>query len=150
MAVTFYVLPENRQPQPPDELSQVPAHFHFACQLCADLYRAKQRVFVYTADQQTAELLDELLWQFDPERFVPHNLAGEGPAYGAPVEISWQPPQRQRPVLVNLTAGIPEFAGRFQQIIEFVPADEQLKIQARERYKQYRQSGITPETINVG
>lgn len=149
MAVTFYVLANPAQ-QPPNELSTTPAHFVFACQLCADLYRAKKRVFVYTASQQDAEQLDELLWQFDPDRFVPHNLTGEGPAYGAPVEIGWQPPRQNRQVLLNLSTEIPAFANRFQQVIEFVPADEQLKAQARERYKQYRQSGITPETINAG
>lgn len=145
MQVSFYVVNPS-QPEP----ATAPAHVAFACQLCADLYRAKKRVFVYTANQQEAEQFDELLWQFEPERFVPHNLAGEGPAYGAPVEISWQPPKQSRQVLLNLSTEIPAFANRFQQIIEFVPADEQLKAQARERYKQYRQLGITPQTINAG
>lgn len=145
MQVSFYVVnPSQHEP------ADAPAHVAFACQLCADLYRAKKRVFVYTASQQEAEQFDELLWQFEPERFVPHNLAGEGPAYGAPVEISWQPPKQSRQVLLNLSTEIPAFANRFQQIIEFVPADEQLKAQARERYKQYRQLGITPQTINAG
>ena len=68
----------------------MPAHFALTCQLCADLFRANQRVFVYCPNQQDAEAVDEVLWQFDAERFVPHNLAGEGPSRGAPVEISWQ------------------------------------------------------------
>ena len=113
------------------------------------MYRAKQRVFVYTADQQQAEAFDELLWQFDAERFVPHNLSGEGPRYGAPVEISWQAPRQNRHVLVNLADTVPAFANRFNQIIEFVPADAQLKAQARERFKHYRQLGVTPQTVNA-
>ena len=36
---------------------------------------------------------------------------------------------------------IPEFIASFNQVIEFVPVDETEKIQARERYKQYRQQG---------
>ncbi|OZB37528.1 MAG: DNA polymerase III subunit chi, partial [Alishewanella sp. 34-51-39] len=111
--------------------------------------RAKQRVFVYTADQQSAELLDELLWQFEPDSFVPHNLAGEGPQRGAPVEIGWQAPKASRQVLINLADQVPDFARRFNQIIEFVPAEPTLKAQARERYKQYRQAGILPETITA-
>ena len=146
MQVNFYLLDETA---PQNELSTVPAHFALACQLCADLYRAKQRVFVYTADQQQAEAFDELLWQFDAERFVPHNLSGEGPRYGAPVEISWQAPRQNRHVLVNLADTVPAFANRFNQIIEFVPADAQLKAQARERFKQYRQQGINPQTVNA-
>ena len=146
MQVNFYLLDETA---PLNELSTVPAHFALVCQLCADLYRAKQRVFVYTADQQQAEAFDELLWQFDAERFVPHNLSGEGPRYGAPVEISWQAPRQNRPVLVNLADTVPAFANRFNQIIEFVPADAQLKAQARERFKHYRQLGVTPQTVNA-
>ena len=146
MQVNFYLLDETA---PQNELSTVPAHFALACQLCADLYRAKQRVFVYTADQQQAEAFDELLWQCDAERFVPHNLSGEGPRYGAPVEISWQAPRQNRHVLGNLADTVPAFANRFNQIIEFVPADAQLKAQARERFKHYRQLGVTPQTVNA-
>lgn len=145
MQVSFYLLQDTS-----NELSTAPAHFAFACQLCADLYRAKQRVFVYTADQQQAEAFDELLWQFDAERFVPHNLTGEGPRYGAPVEIGWQAPRQNRNVLINLADTVPAFANRFSQIIEFVPAAEQLKAQARERFKQYRQLGVNPQTITAG
>lgn len=147
MAVTFYVL--TASPSEQNELSPTPAHFALACQLCADLYRTKQRVFVYTADQAQAEAFDQKLWQFDAERFVPHNLSGEGPSYGAAVEIGWQAPKQNRPVLINLTEHVPDFAQRFKQIIEFVPTQEQLKAQARERYKQYRQRGITPSTITI-
>lgn len=147
MQVTFYLLSSNETPE--NELTTTPAHFTLACQLAADLYRARQWVFIYTAHQQQAEQIDELLWQFDAERFVPHNLTGEGPVRGAPVEIGWQSPRQSRQVLINLTDHMPAFASRFSQIIEFVPANEQLKARARERYKQYRQLGITPQMVNA-
>lgn len=158
MSVTFYVLAaasaaashsNTATPEVNHALPPAPAHFTFACQLCADLYRANQRVFIYTADQQQAELIDELLWQFEPDSFVPHNLSGEGPARGAPIEIGWQAPRQSRQVLINLTEQMPDFAKRFAQVIEFVPAEAALKAQARERYKQYRQAGITPETVTI-
>ncbi|MDP5136726.1 DNA polymerase III subunit chi [Rheinheimera baltica] len=151
MQVSFYLLsdtPADLQATQ-NELSTTPAHFTLACQLCADLFRAKKRVFVYTASQQQAEVFDELLWQFDAERFVPHNLSGEGPKYGAPVEIGWQAPRQNRTVLINLADTIPAFANRFSHIIEFVPTAESLKAQARERFKQYRQLGVNPQTINA-
>lgn len=152
MHVSFYLLSDTAADQPAsqNELSTVPAHFALACQLCADLYRARQRVFVYTANQQQAEAFDELLWQFDAERFVPHNLSGEGPKYGAPIEISWQAPKQQRQVLINLADTVPAFANRFSQIIEFVPTAAPDKALARERFKHYRQQGITPTTVNAG
>ena len=145
MQVSFYLLDDNQQ----NELSTTPAHFALACRLCADLYRAKQRVFVYTGDQQQAEAFDELLWQFDAERFVPHNLSGEGPRYGAPVEIGWQAPRQNRSVLINLSLEVPAFVSRFAQVIEFVPTAEAEKALARDRFKQYRQLGINPQTVNA-
>jgi DNA polymerase-3 subunit chi len=117
------------------------------CQLCASLYRQSLKVFVYCANQQDAELVDEVLWQFDAHSFVPHNLAGEGPARGAPVEISWSAPRTQRQVLINLTSTVPDFVHRFSQIIEFVPAAESDKDIARQKYKHYRQLGVTPQTV---
>ncbi|MDX5406274.1 MAG: DNA polymerase III subunit chi [Chromatiaceae bacterium] len=152
MHVSFYLLGTAQAylAAPQNELSTTPAHFALACQLCADLYRARQRVFVYTASQQQAEAFDELLWQFDAERFVPHNLAGEGPKHGAPVEISWLPPRQNRQVLINLADTVPAFANRFSQIIEFVPVAEHDKALARARFKHYRQLGLTPDTINAG
>ena len=139
MQVQFYLLN-------PDEPAQLPALLLQTCRLCAELYRANQRVFVYCPNQQDAERLDEVLWQFDAERFVPHNLAGEGPARGAPVEISWQGPRTSRQVLINLTDTVPAFANRFSQIIEFVPAAEHGKAAARQKFKHYRQLGVEPQT----
>ena len=154
MQVQFYLPPPSAEASDSVEPSTVAAAQRLAqiqrvCQLCASLYRQSLKVFVYCANQQDAELVDEVLWQFDAERFVPHNLAGEGPQRGAPIEISWQTPKSSRQVLVNLTASIPTFANRFVQIIEFVPVAEALKTAAREKYKHYRQLGVTPETINA-
>jgi len=147
MQVQFYLLPD--QPTAAHEPATMPAHVALVCQLCADFYRAGLRVLVFCANQQDAELLDEVLWQFDAERFVPHNLTGEGPPRGAPIEISWLPPKNSRQVLINLTAMVPAFASRFSQIIEFVPADDTGKASARQRFKHYRQHGIEPQTVPV-
>ena len=83
-----------------------------------------------------------MLWAFDSDSFVPHNLSGEGPKQGAAVEISHQAPQGRRPVLINLTSTVPDFANQFQLIVDFVPSDETLKQLARERFKACRQRGF--------
>jgi len=135
--VMFYLLEEEQNL----ENVTLQSHFH-TCLQAANFYRQNQRVFIYSADQQTAHQLDELLWAFEPDSFVPHNLPGEGPKNGAAVEISWQPPTNRRPVLINLTSTVPNFANQFSLIVDFVPSDEILKQQARERYKSYRQWGF--------
>lgn len=116
--------------------------FHHACYQAANAYRNNQRVFIFSENTEQAHRVDELLWSFEPDSFVPHNLAGEGPRGGAPVEISWQAPGSRRPVLINLTREVPNFAGQFSTVIDFVPTDETLKQQARERFRSYRQLGF--------
>ncbi len=125
------------------------AELLLACQLCATMYRQNLKVFVYCTNQQDAEQVDEVLWRFDAHSFVPHNLVGEGPARGAPVEISWLPPKNNRQVLINLTSTVPAFVQRFSQIIEFVPQAESDKDIARQKYKHYRQLGVTPQTVQA-
>jgi DNA polymerase-3 subunit chi len=156
MQATFYVLnspePNNspRSTNSPEPNSSVenalPAHFNLACQLAGDLFTMGKRVFIFTDSQQDAHLIDEHLWAFDADAFVPHNLAGEGPGTGAPVEISWQGPTNRRAVLINLATFIPAFSQQFGEVIDFVPFEDAPKQAARERYKHYRQAGFQMKT----
>jgi DNA polymerase-3 subunit chi len=44
---------------------------------------------------------------------------------------------------------VPNFANQFSHIVDFVPADNTLKQQARERYKMYRQLGFQVDNQSV-
>lgn len=129
--VTFYQLSDEQDAGP-----------KLACTLIADAYSAKRKCTVLCASKAQAEALDDLLWQLPSNRFVPHNMSGEGPAAGTPVEICWQSGQlSRRPVLVNLSDTMPDNAQRFQQIFDFVPVADEAKKAARIRYKQFQQAG---------
>lgn len=122
-----------------------------ACDLAADAWRLGKKVLISCQDKEQALLIDEMLWQRDPEQFVPHNLSGEAGGFMTPVEICW-PEKRnaqRRDLLISLSLQVPEFALLFPQVIEFVPTDEPLKILARERYKYYRQLGWQLSTEQV-
>lgn len=138
--VMFYLLPDEEKPDASD-INASTALYH-ACLQASYFYRQNQRVFIYTQDQKSAEQVDEMLWAFDSDSFVPHNLSGEGPKQGAAVEISHQAPLGRRPVLINLSSTVPDFASQFQLIVDFVPSDETLKQLARERFKTCRQWGF--------
>ncbi|WP_286271243.1 DNA polymerase III subunit chi [Thalassotalea hakodatensis] len=133
--VMFYLLEEQ-------DKHNIPLDNLHACFQAANFYRQNQRVFIYTDSQEQAHHIDELLWSFDPNSFVPHNLLGEGQKNGSAVEISWQAPTNRRQVLINLTSTVPNFAQQYSNIIDFVPNDEKLKELARARFKQYRQLGF--------
>ena len=132
--VMFYLLKE-------DDATENSMDYQ-ACMQAAYFYRQNKKVFIYTENQAKAHDIDEMLWAFEPDSFVPHNLVGEGPKYGAAVEISWQAPTGGRPVLINLTSTVPHFANQFSHIIDFVPTDEIQKQQARDRFRACRQFGF--------
>ncbi|WP_088329613.1 DNA polymerase III subunit chi [Lacimicrobium sp. SS2-24] len=138
--VTFYLLEQ-------EELDHKPAPQALACQLAASLYRQKQACLILCDSQQQAEQMDELLWQLPANAFVPHNLSGEGPPRGTPVQISWELPQRlSQPVVINLQTQCPSLPGSVRQIYDFVPAEETQKQHARDRYKHYRAAGYQLDT----
>ncbi|WP_127958703.1 DNA polymerase III subunit chi [Serratia microhaemolytica] len=136
--VTFYLLEHD---QMSGELS---AHEALACQIAAERWRAGLRVLIACDNQQQALRLDEALWQREPPQFVPHNLVGEGPGFGAPVELCWPGKRNNAPrdVLITLQGQFADFATAFHQVVDFVPYPENLKQLARERYKTYRSVGF--------
>ena len=151
--VMFYVLPdventseELMQNKSNDESNDTHSLIHHACLQAAYFYRQNQKVFIYTQDQIQAHSIDEMLWAFEPDSFVAHNLVGEGPRGGSPVEISWQNPTVRRPILINLTDSVPNFANNFTTVVDFVPTNDLLKQQARDRYRTCKQWGFLVES----
>jgi len=148
----FYVLPEiantTEEQTHNDKTAEQEKHslIHQACLQAAYFYRQNQKVFIYTQDQTQAHDIDEMLWAFEPDSFVAHNLLGEGPRGGSPVEISWQNPTIRRPVLINLTNTMPNFTNNFSTVVDFVPTNELLKQQARDRYRACKQWGFLVES----
>lgn len=133
----FYVIEKNTQQ------GGLSAEEALTCDLAANAWRLGKKVLIACETEQQALDLDEALWQRDAEQFVPHNLSGEVTNYATPIEISWVGKRnaQRRDLLINLQQNVPEFVQSFNQIIDFVPADETRKVQARERYKQLRQLG---------
>lgn len=119
-----------------------------ACDIAAQRWRRGERVLIACEDEQQAIRLDEALWARPAESFVPHNLAGEGPTGGAPVELAW--PQKRgssrRHTLISLRTTCADFASAFTEVIDFVPCEAALKHLARERYKAYRAAGFNLNT----
>ena len=127
------------------------AQEHLACNLAASAWRLGKRVLISCETEEQAFMLDEALWQREPDEFVPHNLFGEITTYATPIEISWSSKRnaQRRDLLINLQQVLPEFFGTFNQIIDFVPAEEQAKKLARERYKFLRTQGWQLSTENA-
>lgn len=128
--VDFYLLPEG-EPQ---------ARLHFACRLAETIWKKGHQLYIHVPDQATAEQLDEQLWSFKPEAFIPHGLIGQQPP--SPVEIGWQAePGNHHDVLLNLDLKVPEHFSRFRRVAELIDDSEAVREPKRSDWKFYRERG---------
>ncbi|RYV00812.1 DNA polymerase III subunit chi [Shewanella sp. OPT22] len=149
MQGTFYLLSPNQNQA--SQSSALVAVQELACKLAEYHYRQKSKVYIHCGSRTAAFDIDETLWQFDPQSFVPHNLKGEGLEGCSPVEIGFDQigPSTNRHLLINLADQVPSFAVNFGQIIDFVAADEKLKAIARDRFRQYKAMGVKLNTHDL-
>jgi DNA polymerase-3 subunit chi len=112
----------------------------FTCRLVEKIYRQGHRVYVHTAGDDQTRALDDLLWSFRPDRFIPHSPCDADD--DAPIRIGHDhEPTDHQEVLVNLSGRVPEFFSRFDRVAEVVPLDESARNDARANYKFYKDRG---------
>lgn len=133
LEITFYVLGAD---------SPLSARLGTACRLIDKAWQQNRKVLVQAASRSEAEAVDELLWSFRAESFIPHHLIGDGPTPPPPVRIGWERlPADSRDILINLGADIPAGFDRFQRIIEIVAGTHEEREQARAHWKEYKRLG---------
>ncbi len=121
-----------------------------ACRLLEKAYQRGHRVFVHCENQTDAEHLDECLWTFKDESFIPHHLQGEGPIPAPPVQIGHGPePHGFNDILLNLSSTIPPFYSRFRRVIEIVSENPAAKEISRNHYREYRAKSCEMHTHNL-
>ena len=127
MRVDFYIL---ETPDPAGRLQ-------FACRLTEKAYGLDNRVYAHTDSAADAQQLDDLLWSFRQESFLPH------------VRGSAEECDTEGDLLINLGADCPNFARGFKRVAEIVGGDEASVQAGRARFRQYRDSGIEPVTHKI-
>jgi len=116
-----------------------------ACRLCRRAaISAKTPVFVCFDDTAALHSFDQLLWSFEPDSFVPHAI-DDGQA---PVCLGLQPPDDFKGCCLNLAARAVD-AQRFERVLEIIGADDTAKTTGRQRFRDYRQAGYSPQTHSV-
>jgi DNA polymerase-3 subunit chi len=111
------------------------------CELARKAHDAGQWTLVLARDQAQAEEIDTLLWAFDEDAYIPHQLAGDEEDDLAPVLIAT--PEMDvplRPLLINLRDAAVQ--GSFERVLEVVPADDSAREPLRERWKAYKALGF--------
>jgi DNA polymerase-3 subunit chi len=142
MRVDFYVLSDPTPAAAPG----------FACRLSERAWKSGHRVVILVTDESSAKRMDELLWTFRDDAFIPHVYATSDTRgnLDEPVVVctdvatalsSLEHDRESPSLLINLCDAVPLSRERFDRIAEIVPADEQSKHNGRDRYRVYREGG---------
>jgi DNA polymerase III subunit chi len=110
------------------------------CELALKAFEARQPALVLARSEAQAEALDEKLWEFNENAFIPHQIAGDEDDAATAVLIV--PPGIEtaaRPLVINLRDEAA--ADGFERVLEVVPADVAAREVSRLRWKAYAARG---------
>jgi len=112
------------------------------CELARKANDANLSLLILARDTAQAEALDDLLWSFDVDAYIPHQIAGaDDDEDEAPVLIATPDTDvASRPMVLNLRDE--PYLGTCDRILEVVPADPAAREPLRERWKQYKALGL--------
>lgn len=121
----------------------------FICRLTEKAWSQNNAIYIHTQDELHATKFDDLLWTFNEDSFVPHQLVASNNSEKT-VLIGHQSkseiPATHHDVLINLNHETPSFFSQFERVAEIITADETSRIKGRERYQFYRDRGYAIET----
>jgi len=115
------------------------------CQLCEKALAQQMQIFIYTNSIEQAEQLDDLLWSFKADSFLPHKLLTQNDetdeSYSCPILISCELDNKisavKYPFLINLSNTYSDSFQDFKRIAEMIDKDPEQKQAARKRYRLY-------------
>ncbi len=106
---------------------------------------AKNKIIILVSNSDDLLKLDQMLWTFSEQDFLPHVKASDPLAAQTPIILATASdattalPHHQ--MLINLSGDTPADFARFERVFEIVTQDEIDKINSRERYRFYQQGG---------
>jgi DNA polymerase-3 subunit chi len=129
------------------------ARLRQACLLTEQAYLAGERVLLWLEPDQVTRV-DDLLWTIGDRSFVPHEpLAPDPAACEAPVQLHAGPLPENVAAAFNTLVTLreaPEPASLgFAKVIEVVDAEEASRNAGRQRFRWYREQGVTPQHVEV-
>ena len=111
------------------------------CELAKRAFESGQRTLILARSFDQAEQLDEKLWEFDENAFIPHQIAGDEDDAITPVLIAAPESQTEvRPLIINLRDDCAP--GLFERVLEVVPADAAQRLGSRKRWTTYKAAGL--------
>ncbi len=136
--VDFYIL----------SLEQPAERDKFACKLAKQLFKQGRSLYLHAENEAAAQSLDQLLWAYQPQSFLPHGLLGSGDE--EQIGIGWgDDPAQHQDVMINLALSVPSFIGRFERVAEVVVQAPEIRDPLRGSFKYYKDRGYEITTNEI-
>ncbi len=123
--------------------SNVTDKISYACRLVRKARAAHCNAVIIGSDRSQLAALDEALWTFSDQDFLPHVFADNALAAQTPVILATNdmPDFPHYQVLINLATETPAQFARFERMLEVVSSEAADKAAGRERYRFYQERG---------
>ncbi len=123
--------------------SNVPNKIAYACRLVRKARNANFQVVILARDDAQLAEIDEALWAFSEQDFLPHVMMDDALAAQTPILLTATQAMEalHHQILINLSDTPPDHFARFERMFEVVSSDEADKSSGRERYSYYKQRG---------
>ena len=111
------------------------------CELVKKAFAAEQPLLILARSQEQAEAIDQLLWEFDDDAFIPHQIAGdEDDAICAVLIATPDVVGEERALVLNLRDECAP--GNWDRVLEVIAAETSEREGSRTRWREYQQRGI--------
>jgi len=131
-AASFYDLPATLL-TPQEQMRAI-------CRVINKVWQVVGEADILCADLAAAQSVDDMLWTFQADAFIPHGLGA-----GHSVRIHYQQPWPDSCVVAVLFAlqNLPQPLPACERLVDFIPAESNARDLARERYKTLKNIGYT-------
>ncbi len=140
--VSFYILKGSEEQE----------RQSFACRLAEKAFKMGNHIYIHTDNAAYAQQLDQALWSFRADSFVPHQLINDRAQQSDQILIGHtsNKPPRLMDLLINIASGEqPTFFSQFERVVELINDDAKIKADGRNRYTFYKHRGYELETHKI-
>jgi len=123
------------------------ARLEFLCRLIEKATGLGHSIYIHTNDLQQATEIDDYLWSYKIESFLPHDINSndqdsiEKPS--APITIGFALHcEHHNDLLINFASNLPDFYNSFKRIAEIVIQNDVILKELRTHYREIKNKGI--------
>jgi DNA polymerase III subunit chi len=117
------------------------ARYLYCCRLVEKIASLNHKILIVVDNQTQAAEMDDLLWSFKPESFIPHQLIGGEESVNVEISFNSEALGDHQDVLIILSQNIPQRFSRFSRVCEIVVQENNVLNATREHYKFYKERG---------